>query len=94
MGRQSDGNPRFIERPASAGRSCSHREPTCAVESARADPRSERIQRLFEWPVIVAALLTIPILFIQESDLGQPWQTMGTLLCWGTWLTFATEVAV
>jgi hypothetical protein len=37
------------------------------------DPRSERIQKKFEWPVVVAALLTIPILVIQESHLGQPW---------------------
>jgi len=49
---------------------------------------------MFEWPVIIAALLTIPIIFIQESNFGQPWQTMGTLLSWGTWLTFATEVTV
>lgn len=58
------------------------------------DQRSERIQQLLEWPVVIAALLTIPILFIQESNFGQPWQVMGTLLCWGTWLTFATEVVV
>jgi voltage-gated potassium channel len=58
------------------------------------DERSERIQARFEWPVVIAALLTIPILFIQESHLGQPWKGIGTALNWATWLTFATEVVV
>ncbi len=66
----------------------------CTVESGGVDQRSERIQRRFEWPVVVAALLTIPILIIQESHLGQPWRVIGTALNWGTWLTFATEVVV
>jgi voltage-gated potassium channel len=58
------------------------------------DERSNRIQARFEWPVVIAALLTIPILFIQESGLGQPWRGMSVVLNWVTWLTFATEVAV
>ena len=58
------------------------------------DERSEAIQAKFEWPVIIAALLTIPLLLIQESNLGQPWQAIGTALNWVTWLVFATEVVV
>jgi voltage-gated potassium channel len=58
------------------------------------DARSEAIQAKFEWPVIVAALLTIPLVLIQESNLAQPWPTIGTILNWATWLTFATEVVV
>lgn len=69
-------------------------KPACTVESGSVDQRSERIQQRFEWPVVVAALLTIPILVIQESHLTQPWRVMGTVLNWGTWLTFATEVVV
>jgi voltage-gated potassium channel len=64
------------------------------VETADVDQRSERIQARFEWPVICAALLTIPVLFIQESHLGQPWQSIGIVLNWATWLTFASEVVV
>ena len=56
------------------------------------DERSEAIQAKFEWPVIVAALLTIPLVLIQESNLSQPWLTIGTVLNWGTWLVFAAEV--
>lgn len=56
------------------------------------DARSEAIQAKFEWPVIVAALLTIPLVLIQESNLSQPWPTIGAILNWGTWLVFAAEV--
>jgi voltage-gated potassium channel len=58
------------------------------------DERSEAIQARFEWPVIVAALLTVPLVLIQESDLSQPWPTIGAILNWVTWLVFATEVVV
>jgi voltage-gated potassium channel len=58
------------------------------------DERSEAIQQRFEWPVIIAALLTIPLVLIQESNLSQPWPTIGTVLNWITWLVFATEVVV
>lgn len=60
----------------------------------RVDARSEAIQQRFEWPVVIAATLTIPLLLIQESNLGEPWPTVATLLNWATWLTFATEVVV
>jgi voltage-gated potassium channel len=58
------------------------------------DPRSEAIQKRFEWPVIVAALLTIPLVLIQESRLPEPWPTIGSVLNWITWLVFAAEVVV
>lgn len=43
---------------------------------------------------MTAALLTIPILVIQESHFGEPWTTIGTVLNWLTWCTFALEAAV
>ena len=58
------------------------------------DARSEAIQARFEWPVIIAAVMTIPLVLIQESNLAQPWPTIGTVLNWATWLVFATEVVV
>ena len=58
------------------------------------DARSEAVQARFEWPVIVAALLTIPLVLIQESSLAEPWPTVATVLNWVTWLVFATEVVV
>jgi voltage-gated potassium channel len=58
------------------------------------DARSEAIQAKFEWPVVIAALMTIPLVLIQESNLAQPWPTIGMVLNWATWLVFATEVVV
>lgn len=66
-------------------------------ETAPTDPRELRAQRIqgrLEWPVVVAALLTIPILVIQESDFGEPWGTVATVLNWATWLTFFGEAVV
>jgi voltage-gated potassium channel len=66
-------------------------------ETAPTDPRelrAQRIQERLEWPVVVAALLTIPILVIQESDLAEPWETVATILNWTTWLVFFAEAAV
>lgn len=58
------------------------------------DARSERIQRRFEWPVVIAAALTIPILFIQESHLSGWWTTLAGVLNWAAWSVFAAETAV
>jgi voltage-gated potassium channel len=66
-------------------------------ETAPTDPRELRAQRIqdrLEWPVVVAALLTIPILVIQESDFGEPWGTVATVLNWVTWLTFFAEAVI
>jgi hypothetical protein len=30
------------------------------------DERSERIAKRFEWPVLIAALLVVPILIVEE----------------------------
>jgi voltage-gated potassium channel len=60
----------------------------------RVDARSEAIQQRFEWPVVIAAALTIPLLLIGESNLGDPWPAVATILNWVTWLVFATEVVV
>jgi voltage-gated potassium channel len=58
------------------------------------DERSLRWEQRFEWPMVIAALLVIPLLVIEESDFGGPWDTVGVILNWGTWLAFATEAVV
>lgn len=58
------------------------------------DARSERIARRFELPMLVAASLVIPLLILEQSDLGEPWDTVAGALNWGTWLAFATELLV
>jgi voltage-gated potassium channel len=58
------------------------------------DERSKRVARRFEWPVIVAALLVIPVIFIEASDVGDPWDTVATIANWLIWIVFAAEVIV
>jgi voltage-gated potassium channel len=58
------------------------------------DERSDRIMRRLEFPVMVAALLVIPFIVIEEGNYGQPWDAVGVLLNWGTWLVFVAEAVV
>lgn len=58
------------------------------------DDRAERIARRFELPMLVAAVLVVPLLVLEESRPTDGWATVATVLNWGTWLAFATEVVV
>jgi len=58
------------------------------------DERSRRIAARFEVPMLVASLLVIPLLIIQESASSEPWTTIGDVLNWGTWLAFLSELVV
>src|SRR5215207_1327786 len=58
------------------------------------DERSERIARRFEVPMVIAALLVIPVIVIEESPVGEPWDTLALVLNWAIWLAFLTEAVV
>ena len=60
----------------------------------RMDERSRRIAKRFEVPVLIAALLVIPVIVIEEADVSDAWKTLGAILNWGIWITFALEVVV
>lgn len=46
----------------------------------------------FELPVLVAALLVIPVIVIEEANVGHTWKTVGAVVNWMIWLVFAAEV--
>jgi hypothetical protein len=56
------------------------------------DERSERVARQFELPVLIAALLVIPVIVVEQSDWGDPWKTLGVIVNWLIWLVFLAEV--
>ncbi len=58
------------------------------------DERSERIAKRFELPVTVAALLVIPVLILQQPDVGEPWSVVADVLDWASWTVVAAEVVV
>lgn len=58
------------------------------------DERSERIAKRFELPMLVAALLVIPVIAIEQTDVGDSWKTAAGVLNWCIWLAFALELVV
>ncbi len=57
------------------------------------DERSRLVARAFEIPVIVAALLVIPVIAIEQSSVGGSWKTAAAITNWITWIVFAAELA-
>ena len=47
-----------------------------------------------EGPLLVAALLTVPAIAIEQSALGEPWDTFAVVLNWSIWAAFVTEIVV
>jgi len=46
----------------------------------------------FELPILIAAVLVIPVIVLEESDVGDTWKTIGGVANWAIWLVFALEV--
>ncbi len=60
----------------------------------RSAERAARAERLFEVPLIVAALLVLPSLAMLDPELGEPWNAIGLGLDAAIWLAFAVELVV
>jgi voltage-gated potassium channel len=58
------------------------------------DERSELYERRFELPIVIAALLVIPIIVIEQSSPGEPWSTLAAVGNWVVWFMFLAEVVV
>jgi len=58
------------------------------------DERARRFERAFELPMLVAALLVIPVIAIEQSDAGDPWRGIAAVTNWVIWIAFATELVV
>ena len=61
---------------------------------AQATDRAERAARRLQPPMIVAALLAIPTIVVQESHLGEGWEILATVLDWCIWAVFAANLVV
>jgi voltage-gated potassium channel len=66
-------------------------EPTAETQSAL---RADRVAGRLQFPLIVAALLAIPTIVVQESDLGKSWEIFATVLDWCIWGMFAANLAI
>jgi voltage-gated potassium channel len=60
----------------------------------RATARAERAARRLQTPIIVAALLAIPTIVVQESNLGEGWQILASVVDWCIWAVFAANLVL
>jgi voltage-gated potassium channel len=58
------------------------------------DERSERIADRFELPMLIAAVLVIPVIAVEQSGAGAPWRGIASILNWAIWIAFAIELVV
>jgi voltage-gated potassium channel len=56
--------------------------------------RAQRWERRFEFPILGAALLVIPVVVIQAQGRGGGWGTLANVLNWVVWAAFAIELVV
>jgi voltage-gated potassium channel len=61
----------------------------------RADrDRLDRWTARLRWPMVVAALASLPVILLDESDLREPWNAVFAAANWLIWLAFAVELGV
>jgi len=65
--------------------------PPAGTEAA---VRAGRVAGWLRAPLIVAALLAIPTIIVQESGVGEPWASLADVLDWGIWAVFAANLAI
>lgn len=53
-----------------------------------------RIAKRFELPMLVAALLVVPVIAVEQSSVEEPWRSAAELLNWAIWIAFALELVV
>jgi voltage-gated potassium channel len=66
-------------------------DPTAKTHAAL---RAERIAQRLEVPLIVAALLAIPTIIVQESNFGGSWQVLASILDWSIWGVFVANLVI
>ena len=66
-------------------------DPTAETYAAS---RAERVAKWLRVPLIVAAMMAIPTIIVQESDLGGLWVILAAVLDWCIWAMFAANLAI
>ena len=72
------------------------RNPSERIPPAETDAatRAEHMERRLRVPMIVAALLAIPTIVVQEASLGGFWEPLVTVMDWCIWGVFAANLVI
>jgi hypothetical protein len=60
----------------------------------QAASRAKRAAKRLQVPLIVAALLAIPTIIVQETDIGRFWDSLAAVLDWCIWAMFAANLVI
>ncbi len=66
--------------------------PAVAGPHIAMDERSERLARVLNVPLLIAALLTVPVIVIEQAHASGPWKDAAAVVNWAIWSVFAFEV--
>jgi voltage-gated potassium channel len=55
------------------------------------DARSSRVERAFATPTLIAAIVVVPLVGLENAELGGAWPTVLAVVNWMTWAVFAAE---
>jgi voltage-gated potassium channel len=58
------------------------------------DERVKRWEQRFDWIILVAAALVIPVVVIEQTDPTEPLRTIAGVANWTIWLVFLAELVV
>jgi voltage-gated potassium channel len=58
------------------------------------DDRSAAAAKRFEFPILLAALLVVPVIFIEQSHADRAWKIAAAAANWAIWFAFAVELVV
>jgi voltage-gated potassium channel len=56
--------------------------------------RARRMEKRLEWPMLVAALLVVPAIAIEQSEASGALNAVAVAINWGTWLAFLAEAVL
>jgi voltage-gated potassium channel len=70
------------------------RAGTTPVEHHGVNERAQAMERRLQWPLLAAALLTIPAIVIEQSNVGEPFDTTAIVLNWTIWTAFLIEIGL
>jgi voltage-gated potassium channel len=57
-------------------------------------PRLARWPARAKWPMVAVTLVSLPVIMVDESHLGAPWDGVARAANWLVWLAFAVELAI